>query len=96
MKLGSTTTATTSVDDWFAETPTQDIGSYYAAKHSAPDHDFRTVMWARQYELLSDLNPDWASRWVRELADRLRRSGFDRDIELQGPAGAPAANGYQS
>jgi hypothetical protein len=67
---------------WFAEGLTQDIGSHYAAQHTALDHDFRSVMWARQYELLSGLNPDWASRRVRELADYLRSWGLDRDVEL--------------
>ena len=67
---------------WFAQGITADIGSGYSARHSDENQNYRRVMWARQYEVLSQLNPQWAKRCVRELADKLRGWGFDKDVEL--------------
>jgi hypothetical protein len=39
-------------------------------------------MWAKQYELLHQLNPRWAKRCVREMADQLRGWGKDEDVKL--------------
>ena len=73
------------IDDvlyWFAEGITASIGSGYAAKHCAENENHRKVMWAKQYELLSWLNPRWGARCVRDLADKLRSWGLGEDVEL--------------
>lgn len=44
--------------------------------------DSRRLLWAKQYELLHQLNPLWARRCVRETADKLRHWGLDKDVEL--------------
>jgi glycosyltransferase involved in cell wall biosynthesis len=73
------------IDDvlyWFAADITFDIGGSYSAQHSPENQDFRILMWAKQYELLNEINPRWAQRCVRETAGRLRSRGKDQGIEL--------------
>jgi hypothetical protein len=67
---------------WFAEGITHSIGSGYAAKHRSQDQDHRILMWAKQYELLNQINPSWAKRCVRETADKLRGWGLAEAVEL--------------
>jgi Immunity protein 63 len=73
------------IDDvlyWFAADITVEIGGSYSAKCSPENQEFRTLMWAKQYELLNELTPRWAKRCVRETADMLRSWGKDKDVEL--------------
>jgi hypothetical protein len=73
------------IDDvlyWFAADITFEVGGSYSAKYSRENQDFRILMWAKQYELLNELNPRWAKRCVQETADKLRSWGKDRDVEL--------------
>jgi hypothetical protein len=73
------------IDDvlyWFAEGITFEIGCSYSAKHSPQDQDFRILLWARQYELLNELDPRWARRCVRERAEKFRAWGNDEDVKL--------------
>ncbi|OBI46486.1 hypothetical protein A5707_21220 [Mycobacterium kyorinense] len=73
------------IDDvlyWFAEGITFNIGCSYSAQYTAQNEKFRVLMWAKQYELLNQLDPRWAKRCVRETAGWLRRWGKDEDVEL--------------
>jgi hypothetical protein len=73
------------IDDvlyWFASDIAFEIGGSYSAQHSPENQEFRILMWAKQYELLNEINPRWAKRCVRETGERLRSWGKDQDIEL--------------
>jgi hypothetical protein len=52
------------------------------APATGPNQDLRSLMWAKQYELLTHLDPRWATRAVRETAEKLRAWGYDEDVEL--------------
>ncbi|WP_201408309.1 Imm63 family immunity protein [Mycobacterium paraintracellulare] len=67
---------------WFACDIAFDIGGSYAARHRPRDQDPRILMWAKQYEVLNRVNPDWAARCVRETAELLRRWGKHDDVAL--------------
>lgn len=67
---------------WFAEAFSSEIAGGYAARHRSDGRDYRELMWAKQYELLERLNPQWAKRCVRELAERLRGWGKPEDVRL--------------
>jgi hypothetical protein len=80
-----TTTSSATIDDVlyrFAKGITQSIGSSYSARHRAQNQDLRSLMWAKQYELLTHLDPRWATRAVRETAEKLRAWGYHDDVEL--------------
>ncbi|ANR91587.1 Imm63 family immunity protein [Mycobacterium avium] len=66
----------------FATDAAFDIGYSYSARFSPPDQDRRILLWAKQYELLNQLNPGWAKRCVRERADQLRGWGLHEAVEL--------------
>lgn len=73
------------IDDvlyWFAQDVAFVIGGSYAARHVPRAEDYRAVMWAKQYEVLNQLDPRWAKRSVRETADELRHWGKDQDVKL--------------
>ncbi len=73
------------IDDvlyWFAADITFEIGGSYSAKYTPENQEFRILMWAKQYELLNELNPRWAKRCVLERAERMRSWGRIQDIEL--------------
>ena len=74
------------IDDvlyWFAKDITFDIGGgAYSARHTSRTQNSRPVMWAKQYELLNQLDPRWAKRCVSETADWLRGWGKEEDLEL--------------
>jgi Immunity protein 63 len=73
------------IDDvlyWFANDIAFDIGGSYAARHVPRAEDSRTAMWAKQYEVLNQLDPRWAKRSVRDTADRLRGWGRNEDVKL--------------
>lgn len=80
---------------WFAESTLFDRASRYAAAHRSPDQDSRVLLFAKEYDLLSELDPAWARRMVRETADKLRRAGLANDVRLlpdipeRGPAPNP-------
>jgi Immunity protein 63 len=67
---------------WFAKDTAFQIGSLYAAHHTPSGEEYRAVMFAKEYELLNQLNPRWARRGVRETANDLRRWGKDDDVKL--------------
>lgn len=76
---------TDDIDDvlyWFAEGVTFSIGGRYSVGRADADGDQRRAMWAKQFELLETLDPRWARRQVREMADDLRRVGLDEDLHL--------------
>lgn len=66
----------------FAKDAAFDIGCSYSARATPPDQDFRILLWAKQYDLLNQLNPRWARRCVRERADQLRGWGLHKAVEL--------------
>lgn len=76
---------TDNVDDilyWFAKSIAFDRASRYAAAHRVRDQDSRVLLFAKEFDLLSELNPAWARRMVRETADKLRRAGLANDVRL--------------
>jgi hypothetical protein len=77
---------------WSFRTTTFSIATNWEARHRDESQDFRVGLWAKQAELLHQLNPLWAQRWRRELAARQ-----PRDIVLMPqlppePAHEPASN----
>jgi hypothetical protein len=61
---------TEDVDDilyWSFEVTTGSIAGRWAAQHPDEQHDFRVGMWAKQQELLHQLNPLWVQRWRDRL-----------------------------
>jgi Immunity protein 63 len=55
---------------WSFETTTFSLASDWEVRHRDESQDFRIGLWAKQAELLHRLNPNWAQRWLRELAAR--------------------------
>jgi Immunity protein 63 len=55
---------------WSFQTTTFSLASDWEVRHRDESQDFRGGLRAKQAELLHRLNPNWAQRWLRELAAR--------------------------
>ena len=77
---------------WSFQATTFGIASNWAARHRDESQDFRVGLWAKQAELLHQLNPVWAQRWRRELAARQPRDiGLIPQLPPE-PGHEPASN----
>jgi hypothetical protein len=55
---------------WCFEATTFALGTRWEASHRDETRDPRERLWAKQFEMLNRLNPEWAQRWRRELTAR--------------------------
>ena len=62
---------------WIFEGVTFSMACAYELAHRIPGQDFRRLMFSKQVELLSSIDPDMARRGKDEIAKTLRNAPFD-------------------
>lgn len=71
---------------WAFRAATATAAADWEAGHREPGADSRRARWARQQDLLVQLDPRWAERWRTELAAELRATAATGDLTLLPPS----------